>query len=488
MLNKYKTMSLKNILTKKLPGQARTNVEDTTVAWILVGATAIMIVVVMLISILSIERKEKNMVQLMGEKGSALITALEGSLRTGLRSHFKVSVQQLLEELASNKDILFITVAMPDGTIIAHSNILRLGEVIMLDEQEITEENMKHLDINTSSQWRTLNMENVRAFVVYRKLLSLQRKHRSRIFKNSGLQKPIIFLGLNPAPFEDKRADDRTQMFIFVGFTLLAGTLCILALYLTYRVRESKRRQNLAEDQILLLEEEVRLKEKLASVGILAAGVAHEIRNPLSSIKGYATYFGQLFPEDSENRKAANVMVKEVDRLNRVITDLIGLSKPTDVKLKPTKPEQIAEYLMRLIAQEAEQHKVKLHLNVAQNSPPALLDNDRFAQALLNVCLNSLDAMPDGGDLNINIYPLRNKYLCIEVKDTGIGIPPQNIKHIFDPYFTSKNKGTGLGLATVHKIIEAHGGEIKVKSNYNLPNLQNGTTFTFLIPIAKDLQ
>lgn len=456
--------------------------QESPVGWLLAGAAVVLVAVVLLVTAFSIERNEAGMARLLAEKGASLIRAVEGGLRTGMRNQTGVRLQELLEEVASNNDILFIAVTMPDGTIVAHSKHQRLGEVLSIDGREVTEMQMRGLLVGPVPQWRTMHMEGERAFVVYRHLLPVKPEKRPRRMVEPPMA-PTIFLGLDLSPFENTRAQDRSHMRMLSGFVILVGMLCLVALYFAQRARDSHRRQRAAEGQVRILEEEVRRKEKLAAIGNLAAGVAHEIRNPLSSIKGYATYFGQRFPDGSDDRAAANVMVREVDRLNRVITDLIGFSRPTDVHLAPTPLADVAEHALRLLGQDAAQRGVQLQLEAAPNLPLALLDADRFGQALLNVCLNALEAMPHGGTLTLRLSQYAAKRLCLEVEDTGTGIPPENMAHIFDLYFTSKKQGTGLGLATVHKIVEAHGGEVAVSSRYNSPDGNNGTSFRFLLPV-----
>ncbi|MFV0422999.1 ATP-binding protein [Oleidesulfovibrio sp.] len=235
--------------------------------------------------------------------------------------------------------------------------------------------------------------------------------------------------------------------------------------------------------EIRRLEDEVRRREKLAAIGSLAAGVAHEIRNPLSSIKGYATYFGTRFAKGSEDRNAARIMVQEVDRLNRVISDLIGLARPSDLSLKLVKPASLAENVLRLIMPDAASKNIDLRFAAADDLPQATIDPDRVTQALLNVCLNGLDAMEQGGILTISVdtdsqsregAPL----LRFKIRDTGTGISNEHLTTMFDPYFTTKSQGTGLGLAIVHKIVEAHGGEIKVHSAAG-----EGTEISIILPL-----
>ena len=250
------------------------------------------------------------------------------------------------------------------------------------------------------------------------------------------------------------------------------------------RMHENMQRTRLAlEESHENLRQNLRQTEKMALVGNLAAGVAHEIRNPLSSIKGYATYFGMRFPEGSEDRKAAGVMVREVERLNRVISELIGLSRPSDVRPVAAPLEDSVAHVLRLIAQDAEKRGVRLVNSLPAALPPARMDPDRLGQALLNICLNALDAMPDGGTLTLGCT-VEKQHLVLSVTDTGQGIAPENLNHIFDPYFTTKGHGTGLGLATVHKIVEALEGEVYVQSRQATADTPGRTTFFIRLPQA----
>jgi len=228
--------------------------------------------------------------------------------------------------------------------------------------------------------------------------------------------------------------------------------------------------------QLKKLQFEVQRKDKLAAIGHLAAGVAHEVRNPLSSIKGYATYFKSLFAKDSENSKAADVLIAETDRLNRVITELLELSKPSDVKLRKTLLRPLLESTLRLIQHEA--HSSNIHVNMKFDDEVnfAFLDPDRFTQVMVNIYVNSIQAMVNGGELSLIVSGVKN-HITLTVSDTGPGLSKEITLKMFDPYFTTKTKGTGLGLSIAQKIIEAHHGTIHVNSGEG-----KGTSIVISLP------
>ena len=517
------------------------------------GAALVLVFGVVLLTGLSLDRTQTAMVRFLAEKGVALVTALESGVRSGTRSRTGIRLQYLVEELADRPDVRFIAVTMPDGTILAHSNPARVGEVLNTrGGRELGAETIAALRPSETPSWAIIDMEGSRAFVVF-KTFHPKIKGEGRQDEPTVGPLPYVFLGLDLAPLEVAQAQNRERAVLLGAGVLLAGMLALLGLHAVERVRSSRRGQRVAEalaeelavalpdglvvfdakgritrmnkaaltllgmeapakgkaflgrkpaevlpsalaelaakllqepvlpdTEIILrhgeeqqyisvrgghvnegyegrlgslmflrdltevrrLEAEVRRREKLAAVGNLAAGVAHELRNPLSSIKGYATYFGGRFPEGSADREAAQVMVKEVERLNRAIGDLIGLSRPTDIR------------------------------------PDVAIDPDRMRQVILNLCLTGLEAMPDGGELFLSLHPEPDA-LRLEIRDTGVGIAPDALPHIFDPYFTTKGQGTGLGLATVHKIMEAHGGSISVTSEPG-----QGAVFRLLLPLG----
>lgn len=218
--------------------------------------------------------------------------------------------------------------------------------------------------------------------------------------------------------------------------------------------------------------------EKLATIGNLAAGIAHEIRNPLSSIKGYATYFGSLFEDSSENKQAANLMAEEVDRINRVISELLEFARPSDLKFKKIKVRKLIDHSIRIVTHEAETAGIQIKKVITPDLPDLKADPDRLTQVLLNLYLNAIQAMAKGGSLIVQVKK-KGSSIIIHVSDTGAGIPLENLNHIFDPYFTTKNKGTGLGLAIAHKIVENHNGFLQAESTEN-----SGTTISIVLPIT----
>jgi two-component system sensor histidine kinase HydH len=218
--------------------------------------------------------------------------------------------------------------------------------------------------------------------------------------------------------------------------------------------------------EVQALRKEIARSQRLASVGSLAAGVAHEIRNPLSSVKGFATYFKQKYAGIPEDQEIADIMIQEVDRLNRVVGQLLELARPVTISGKSTPVSSLVEDSLRLIEHRAAEKKIQIKKTVPPETEDIVADQDRISQVLLNLYLNAMEAMEDGGTLSVGVSQEEKQgYLAIQVSDTGLGISKEDLGRIFDPYFTTKSCGTGLGLAIVHNILEAHGGEIKVDSS-----------------------
>ena len=231
--------------------------------------------------------------------------------------------------------------------------------------------------------------------------------------------------------------------------------------------------------EVRRLKEEIARSRHLASLGNLAAGVAHEIRNPLSSIKGFATWFRERYWDNPEDRETADVMIHEVDRLNRVITQLLEFARPLAMNRAPTLLPAVIRHALKMVEGEARNKGVALETDLSAEigKSPLPLDADRMTQVFLNLCLNAIAAMESGGILRISLAQQDERTVRITIADTGTGIPKEDLPRVFDPYFTTRSSGTGLGLAIVHKIVEAHGGEVRLESEPG-----QGTTVTILLP------
>jgi two-component system sensor histidine kinase HydH len=217
--------------------------------------------------------------------------------------------------------------------------------------------------------------------------------------------------------------------------------------------------------EVRRLTQEIARSRRMASLGSLAAGVAHEIRNPLSSLKGFAAYFRERHGEIPEEREAAEVMIQEVDRLNRVISQLLEFARPVAMKLTPTPLAALIRHTLHAVEAQARGKGVAIQADLAAPVAEVPLDADRFSQVLLNLYLNAIAAMEErGGTLQVALHAEGERQVRITVADQGCGIAKEDLPRVFDPYFTTKPAGTGLGLPIVQKIVEAHGGEVTVES------------------------
>jgi two-component system, NtrC family, sensor histidine kinase HydH len=213
------------------------------------------------------------------------------------------------------------------------------------------------------------------------------------------------------------------------------------------------------------LESLLRRQERFVAMGKMAAGVAHEVRNPMSSIKGFATLLGGKFPPGSREAETAQLLIREVERLNRAITELLDFARPLPLRTEIVEVGKLVRDSLELVRTDAQ----SLHIDIQTDFPPELpqlrVDPDRFNQVLLNLYLNAMQAMENGGHLLVKaVVDPEGRNLLITIEDSGSGITNENLERVFDPYFTTKPTGTGLGLAMVQKIVEEHGGQIHISS------------------------
>jgi two-component system sensor histidine kinase HydH len=233
--------------------------------------------------------------------------------------------------------------------------------------------------------------------------------------------------------------------------------------------------------EIRALRQELEKNRRLASVGRLAAGVAHEIRNPLSSIKGFATYFKEKYRESDRDQEIAGIMIQEVNRLNRVVGQLLEFSRPIRLHFQQVALKPFVQDAFRLVEPQSSQANVTMALDMADESLCGVMDTDKMSQVMLNLLLNALDAMPGGGRLTVRVSTDGDGSIAIQVMDTGTGVDPRDQPHIFEPYFSTKKTGTGLGLAIVHNIVKAHQGDILVERQTG-----GGTMVEITLPADKE--
>ena len=232
------------------------------------------------------------------------------------------------------------------------------------------------------------------------------------------------------------------------------------------------------QSEVRALRREIARTQRLASVGRLAGGVAHEVRNPLSSIKGFATYFKERYRTVPEDLQIADLMIGEVERVDRVIGQLLDFARPVRIRAEDISVAELLEASLKLFQTRAEEQNIDTRLRVSEAVDVFPLDEDRIRQVLLNLYLNAADAMARGGTLTVRVDPAKERDgIEIRVIDTGAGIAAADQAQIFDPYFTTKASGTGLGLAIVHNIMEAHGGDIRIESQPG-----RGTTVILFFP------
>lgn len=573
--------------------------------WIILGAVIVLVPIFVFITVQNIAREKEFATELLLEKGAALIRSFEAGARTGMMGMMGMhgsgfQLQKLLTETAQQPDIVYLIVTDTDGTILAHNDPERIGEIHGRDlDLERISESQNVMCRQVSNPNGASTFEVFRRFSPTRGRFSGHQRSMMGMMSNmlrgpdmnpdnnESVKGHIIFVGLDMGPIEAARKADTRHTVIMALILLLIGFAGIVSLFLAQAYRsartsltrikafsdnvvenmpigllaidadgrivsfnqtaesvlqvkasgvlgkkanevlprqlecltgELKTKKEIIEKEIHChsadgrtipmdvsvsmleddgtsmgyiilfrdlteiqeLKREVERSQRLASLGRLAAGIAHEIRNPLSSIKGFATYFRERYRDVPEDQKTAEIMVQEVERLNRVIGQLLEFARPMSVQKKPTSIKTVIQHSLKMIEKDARAKNINLKTNLSPEIQEVPIDPDRINQVLLNLYLNGIEAMEDGGTLSVDLSPEEDgRQIKIAVSDTGTGINKEDLLHIFDPYFTTKQSGTGLGLAIVHKIIESHSGEVKVESEVG-----QGTTVTIILPLG----
>jgi len=246
------------------------------------------------------------------------------------------------------------------------------------------------------------------------------------------------------------------------------------------------------QTEIKKLEQQIRRTDRLASLGTLAAGMAHEIKNPLVSMKTFTQLLPERYDDPDFRDTFSNLLGDEVSRIDRIVNQLLRFARPAKPSLTPVSLHAIIENTLNLVKQQLRQRNINLDRQFTAESDRIQGDSDMLAQAMLNFFLNAIDAIAERGNLVVRtemIHVPTNQYdlwghpvtvsrLRLSIQDNGPGIPPENLTHVFDPFFTTKASGTGLGLSVSHGIIHEHDGVIEVDSEVG-----RGTTFHLIFPL-----
>ena len=260
-----------------------------------------------------------------------------------------------------------------------------------------------------------------------------------------------------------------------------------LAIHNAFRYQELKNFSQQMEEKIQKTTAELRKteaqlirSEKLAALGQLAAGIAHEIRNPLTSINILIHSLRESLSSKNSHREDLKVIEEEIDRINEIVDQFLRFARPSPPLLEKAEASSIFEEILQLLRPQIEKQRISVQKNF-RSLPPVTIDKEQMKQVALNLLLNAIQAMPKGGRLKLSgRIPTGNQWIQLSIQDSGIGIPPEDMDKLFDPFFSTREGGIGLGLSIAHRIIDQHHGRIEAESTP-----RKGTLFTIMLPLEQ---
>jgi two-component system sensor histidine kinase PilS (NtrC family) len=426
---------------------------------------------------------------LLSRIGGLTIAAASSALYTGLvfgRTVFPMTA--FLEEPADSTALEIITIFMNAGTFLVVAIVAGgLAERFRSTQEELE---TKQADLRDLEAFTNLIFDSVGTG-----LIALDRDHRVTAVNRAAAQitgvaleramgKPwSVFGGSVPLAVIESEIASSVRGSAWREVTLRRAGGEEMPVRMTFSALRAGDGREIGliaacEDlsAIRAMEARMRAADRLASLGRMAANIAHEIRNPLAALSGAVEVMAAGAADDARER-LAQIVVNETGRLNGIIRDFLEYARPAPLSRTPVNVAAAADEVLLLLEHQVGPGTLK----VVREFPPALtwsVDRQQFRQALWNLCLNAVQAMPDGGELRVTMA-IVGRRLVVRVNDTGEGIAASDAGHIFEPFFSTKSGGSGLGLALVHRIAQDHGGEIDVQSRPGV-----GSTFTLTLPVA----
>ncbi len=239
--------------------------------------------------------------------------------------------------------------------------------------------------------------------------------------------------------------------------------MAVLIVILVLIVRKGEQILTGRAEQQKKLEVRLQETERMAALGRMVASVSHEIKTPLGIIRSTGELLGSQMSEDDSSRKLTGVIVEECTRLNRIVTEFLDFARPQKPNLRPCRADEIIRRNLEAIAPELDKQGISLESELSPG-PEELMDPDLLYRAFLNILVNAIQAMPQGGTLSVKAGPLPDGGWRIDFTDSGPGISEEDRERVFEPFYTHKEKGSGLGLSIVKSIIDAHNGRIRIDS------------------------
>ncbi len=388
------------------------------------------------------------------ESGTILIALDSAGLRYWST---KVAIKRAIEEVGLGQGLTYLAVINLDGRVLCRAGDIREGSDMIDDiALNVMNEKIKKSSLKVTSGGSEI-LEITVPVRLDKRVVGFAR------------------LGLDRESSERILRENRNRMIIFMIFIMAIGILSMFALYLNQK-RDSLRMEEMGK--------RLQQAEKLSALGQLAAGVAHEIRNPLNAISMASQRIRREYPpEGKEEKKGFNritgIISDEIKRLNRIVEEFVIFSRNRRLELNDQSITYVLERIVSLIREEADLKGIAIKTVWKDDDPlTASVDVDKLRQALYNILKNAMEAIPGRGSITVSAEAEGREMIGIRISDTGCGLTSDEIDHVFDPEYTTKEKGLGLGLSLVHEIIRSHNGEILVESE-----VDSGTTFVIRLPV-----